>query len=88
MPGPACYGRGGPLTITDLNVTLGRLPANQFPFPLDLKAIDDRLSEFNSQLAEAGLAFESLSGLAEGLRTIAAAAVGRSSANGFHRSRR
>ncbi|MGD9599503.1 MAG: hydantoinase B/oxoprolinase family protein [Steroidobacteraceae bacterium] len=25
MPGPACYGRGGPLTVTDLQVALGRL---------------------------------------------------------------
>ena len=24
-PGPACYGRGGPLTVTDLQVALGRL---------------------------------------------------------------
>jgi 5-oxoprolinase (ATP-hydrolysing) len=25
-PGPACYGRGGPLTVTDINLLLGRLP--------------------------------------------------------------
>ena len=25
QPGPACYGRGGPLTVTDLQVALGRL---------------------------------------------------------------
>ncbi len=30
-PGPACYGRGGPLTITDCNVLLGRLNAAHFP---------------------------------------------------------
>lgn len=34
-PGPACYGRGGPLTITDINVILGRLPVEKFPFRLD-----------------------------------------------------
>ena len=33
-PGPACYGRGGPLTITDVNFFLGRIPAEHFPFPL------------------------------------------------------
>ncbi len=44
-PGPACYGRGGPLTITDLNVFLGRLPKEQFPFPLDETAIAKRLDE-------------------------------------------
>ncbi|MDB4680185.1 hydantoinase, partial [Planctomycetaceae bacterium] len=26
-PGPACYGRGGPLSVTDLNVALGRVPS-------------------------------------------------------------
>jgi len=30
-PGPACYRRGGPLTVTDANVLLGRVPADHFP---------------------------------------------------------
>jgi 5-oxoprolinase (ATP-hydrolysing) len=30
-PGPACYGRGGPLTITDANVLLGRIQPAFFP---------------------------------------------------------
>ena len=30
-PGPACYGRGGPLTITDANVVLGKISPNHFP---------------------------------------------------------
>ena len=30
-PGPACYRRGGPLTVTDANVMLGRLQPNLFP---------------------------------------------------------
>ena len=30
-PGPACYGNGGPLTITDCNVMLGKLQADLFP---------------------------------------------------------
>ena len=30
-PGPACYRRGGPLTITDCNVVLGKLQAAHFP---------------------------------------------------------
>ncbi|MDZ4686522.1 MAG: hydantoinase/oxoprolinase family protein, partial [Planctomycetaceae bacterium] len=42
-PGPACYGRGGPLTVTDCNVYLGRIPPACFPFPMDLPAIEDRL---------------------------------------------
>ena len=30
-PGPACYRRGGPLTVTDANLLLGRLQSDQFP---------------------------------------------------------
>ena len=30
-PGPACYRRGGPLTVTDANVMLGRLQPAHFP---------------------------------------------------------
>ncbi|MBY0441282.1 MAG: 5-oxoprolinase, partial [Mycobacteriaceae bacterium] len=31
VPGPACYGNGGPLTVTDANVMLGRIQATHFP---------------------------------------------------------
>lgn len=31
LPGPACYRRGGPLTVTDANLLLGRLQADCFP---------------------------------------------------------
>jgi 5-oxoprolinase (ATP-hydrolysing) len=34
-PGPACYGAGGPLTLTDVNLLLGRLAAGRFEIPLD-----------------------------------------------------
>lgn len=45
-PGPACYRKGGPLTITDANVVLGRVRAERFPHifgptqdqPLDVEA--------------------------------------------------
>src|SRR5579875_3900368 len=30
-PGPACYGRGGPLTLTDIQVLLGRLRPDTLP---------------------------------------------------------
>src|SRR5207302_5526593 len=30
-PGPACYGRGGPLTLTDVQVILGRLRPDTLP---------------------------------------------------------
>jgi len=31
FPGPACYRNGGPLTVTDCNVMLGKLNPNYFP---------------------------------------------------------
>ena len=30
-PGPACYGKGGPATLTDANLVLGRLDPARFP---------------------------------------------------------
>ena len=30
-PGPACYRRGGPLTVTDANLLLGRIQPEHFP---------------------------------------------------------
>ncbi|HWA34204.1 MAG TPA: hydantoinase/oxoprolinase family protein, partial [Cyclobacteriaceae bacterium] len=35
VPGPACYGAGGPLTITDINVLLGRIDPDRFAIPID-----------------------------------------------------
>ena len=31
IPGPACYGLGGPATITDCNLILGRIQPSNFP---------------------------------------------------------
>ncbi len=52
-PGPAAYGRGGPATVTDANLVLGRLDPATFPAifgpradqPLDVAAARARLSE-------------------------------------------
>ena len=33
-PGPACYGAGGPLCLTDVNLLLGRLDSEQFGIPV------------------------------------------------------
>ncbi len=46
-PGPACYGRGGPLTVTDVNLLLGRFDPNRSPIPLDRAAAEQRLSELH-----------------------------------------
>jgi 5-oxoprolinase (ATP-hydrolysing) len=43
-PGPACYGRGGPLSITDIDVFLGKIIPAAFPFALDRGAIEQRVA--------------------------------------------
>ena len=64
-PGPASYGAGGPLTITDANLLLGRLVAGRFPIPIDLEAAGSRLRELREDLgsAETGSDEEILEGL-------------------------
>ncbi|MGD9857468.1 MAG: hydantoinase/oxoprolinase family protein, partial [Planctomycetaceae bacterium] len=50
-PGPACYGRGGPLTVTDVNLFLGRIPEREFPFPLNRPAVEQHLSTLCEAIA-------------------------------------
>jgi 5-oxoprolinase (ATP-hydrolysing) len=45
FPGPACYGAGGPLTITDVNLLLGRLDATLFGIPVFEEDAKNRLDE-------------------------------------------
>ncbi len=52
-PGPACYRRGGPLTVTDANVMLGKLRPDRFPAvfgpdgdqPIDAAIVRARFAE-------------------------------------------
>ncbi len=52
-PGPACYRKGGPLTVTDANLVLGRLDIDSFPKifgpnenePLDYEASASKFRE-------------------------------------------
>jgi len=61
-PGPACYGRGGPLAITDANLLLGRLPVNALPRlfgpggdqPADRGVVVERFEALARQLGMAG----------------------------------
>ena len=65
-PGPACYRNGGPLTVTDCNLFLGRIDPAQFPavfgpngdLPLDRDASADRLQSVAGQLGGAKTAEE------------------------------
>ncbi|WP_217906706.1 hydantoinase B/oxoprolinase family protein [Qipengyuania atrilutea] len=74
-PGPACYRKGGPLTVTDCNLFLGRIDPAFFPTvfgpkgdePLDPSASRARLEEIAGQLPEP----KSLEDIAEGFLAIA-----------------
>jgi 5-oxoprolinase (ATP-hydrolysing) len=51
-PGPACYGAGGPLTLTDVNLLLGRVVPSRFPIPIDLPAARVRFAELRGELGD------------------------------------
>lgn len=53
-PGPACYGRGGPLTITDVNLLLGRFDPARAPIPLSTTAAELRLTELLAVVTREG----------------------------------
>jgi 5-oxoprolinase (ATP-hydrolysing) len=61
VPGPACYRRGGPLTVTDCNVVLGKIRPEHFPHvfgpggdrPIDAQASRARCADI---AARAGMA--------------------------------
>jgi 5-oxoprolinase (ATP-hydrolysing) len=52
-PGPACYGSGGPLTITDVNLLLGRADAQLFSIPLYPKKSEDALEQLIKKIKSA-----------------------------------
>ena len=52
-PGPACYGAGGPLTITDVNLLLGKLDSSQFGIPVRIDKAREALAQIQRQVFEA-----------------------------------
>lgn len=53
-PGPACYGAGGPLTVTDVNLLAGRVSAERFGIPVDVDAAESALEDLMDSMVEAG----------------------------------
>ncbi|NJK99465.1 MAG: 5-oxoprolinase [Spirulinaceae cyanobacterium SM2_1_0] len=59
-PGPAAYGRGGPLTITDCNVRLGKLQPDFFPAvfgpgadqPLDVASVREKFGRLTGEIGD------------------------------------
>ena len=78
-PGPACYRRDGPLTITDCNLILGRLQPKYFPRifgpngdePLDSETVNQKFEELASTIRDATGDDRSAHGVAEGFLNIA-----------------
>ncbi len=60
-PGPACYGNGGPLCVTDCNVMLGKIQPEHFPRvfgpnedqPLDAAVVRRRFAELADEIQAA-----------------------------------
>jgi len=59
-PGPACYRKGGPLTVTDCNVMLGKLRPDHFPrvfgpnadLPLDAAVVAERFAALADDIGD------------------------------------
>jgi 5-oxoprolinase (ATP-hydrolysing) len=52
QPGPACYAAKGPLTLTDVNLLLGRLDSSFFEIPLDKNAAEVELEKVQKKIQE------------------------------------
>ena len=59
-PGPKCYRRGGPLTVTDCNVMLGKIQPEHFPRvfgehadqPLDQEAVQQAFTQLAGEIGD------------------------------------
>ncbi len=71
-PGPLCYGRAGAqaLTVSDVDLALGRLVTHRFPFPLQLPPVLTALERIAAELRENGH-FADVRSVAEGFFEIA-----------------
>ncbi|NKB46341.1 MAG: 5-oxoprolinase [Legionellales bacterium] len=78
-PGPACYGRGGPLTITDCHLLLGHLQVASFPKvfgvqgrqPLDVSAAKQKMQQLIDHIEQQSGERYTQTQLANGLLALA-----------------
>lgn len=78
-PGPAAYRNGGPLTVTDCNILLGRIRGEHFPKvfgpkadqSLDLETVTDKFTDLTHRINQATNAHYSISDVATGFLDIA-----------------
>jgi 5-oxoprolinase (ATP-hydrolysing) len=82
-PGPACYRRGGPLTVTDANVMVGKIQPRWFPSvfgpagdqPLDRDVVVERFAAMAREIEAATGVARSPEAVAEGCIEIAVGAM-------------
>ena len=80
-PGPACYRRGGPLTVTDANVCVGKIQSAHFPAifgpngdqPLDADTVQRQFAALAEEIATATGSRRTPREVAEGFLRIAVA---------------
>jgi len=78
-PGPACYGKGGPLAVTDANVLLGRIQPAHFPkvfgpdgnAPLDVDIVRQKFADLAQEVSQATGETRTPEEIAAGFLTIA-----------------
>jgi 5-oxoprolinase (ATP-hydrolysing) len=79
QPGPACYRKGGPLTVTDANVMLGKVQPEFFPHvfgpnsdaPIDAAAVREKFIELAADIRAAGGGAREPEDIAEGYVRVA-----------------
>jgi 5-oxoprolinase (ATP-hydrolysing) len=88
-PGPACYRNGGPLTVTDANVMLGKLAPDLFPEifgpsrdqPLDAEVVREKFEALAQEIGDGrsasqvadGFISVAVANMAEAIKTISVA---------------
>ncbi len=81
VPGPACYRRGGPLTVTDANVMVGKIQPHHFPAifgpagdqPLDAEVVGRKFAALAEEIAAATGKRQDPREVAEGFLRVAVA---------------
>jgi 5-oxoprolinase (ATP-hydrolysing) len=82
FPGPACVGRGGPLTVTDVHLLLGRIDPTRAPVPFDPRfseracaALESTIEQATGRRPERRALLEALLAIADEKMAAAIAAV-------------
>ena len=81
VPGPACYRRGGPLTVTDANIMVGKIQPRHFPAifgeagdqPLDADVVREKFTALAAEIQSATGRQQDARAVADGFLRVAIA---------------